>query len=90
MNNIIYKGLFKEHIKNHIKLKKAIGYKYDTEAIHLKRFDKFTLENYPDTSTLTKEIVLDWCSKKPYEAQANQCSRASMIRQFAQYLDSRY
>ena len=88
MNNITYNGPFKEHIKNHIKLKKAIGYKYDAEAIHLKRFDKFTLENYPDASILTKEIVLDWCSKKSYEAQANQCSRASMIRQFAQYLDS--
>lgn len=88
MNDIIYKGPFKEHIKNHITLKKAMGYKYDTEAIHLKRFDKFTLENYPDIFILTKEMVLDWCSKKPYEAQANQCSRASIIRQFAQYLDS--
>ena len=88
MNNIIYKGPFKEHIQNHIKLKKAVGYKYDTEAIHLKRFDKFILEKYPDATKLTKEIVLDWCSKKPYEAQANQCSRASIIRQFAQYLDS--
>jgi integrase/recombinase XerD len=88
MNKIIYNGPFKKHIQNHIKLKKAIGYKYDTEAIHLKRFDKFTSENYPDATTLTKEIVLDWCSKKSYEAQANQCSRASMIRQFAKYLDS--
>lgn len=83
MNNIIYKGPFKEHIINHIKLKKAIGYKYDTEAIHLKRFDKFIQEKYPDANELTKEIILDWCNKKPYEAQANQCSRASIIRQFA-------
>ena len=88
MNNIIYKGPFKKHIKNHVNLKKAIGYKYDTEAAHLKRFDKFIIEKYPDATNLTKEIVLDWCSKKSYEAQANQCSRASMIRQFAQYLDS--
>lgn len=88
MSNIIYKGPFKKHIQSHIQLKKAIGYKYDAEAIHLRRFDKYTLEKYPDATALTKEIVLDWCCKKPYEAQANQCSRASMIRQFAQYLDS--
>lgn len=88
MNNIIYKGPFREPLQDHIKLKKAVGYKYDTEATHLKRFDKFTREKYPDTTTLTKTIVLDWCSKKPYEAQANQCSRASILRQFAQYLDS--
>jgi integrase len=87
MNNIFI-GSFKDHIQNHIELKQAVGYKYDTEAGHLKRFDRFTLENYPNATALTKEIVLGWCSKKSYEAQANQCSRASIIRQFAKYLDS--
>jgi integrase/recombinase XerD len=88
MNDSIYKGQFKKYIQNHIQLKKAIGYKYDTEAIQLKRFDEFTIEKYPDATHLTKEMVLDWCSKKSYEAQANQCSRVSIIRQFAHYLDS--
>jgi integrase/recombinase XerD len=88
MNNILYVGPFKDHILNYIELKQAIGYKYDTEAGHLKRFDKFTLEKYPGAAALTKEIVIDWCSKKTYEAQANQSSRASIIRQFAKYLDS--
>ena len=88
MSEIIYEGPFKEHIKNHLELKRAVGYKYDTEAGHLKRFDRFTLERYPHASTLTREIVLDWCSKKTYEAQANQCARASIIRQFGKYLDS--
>lgn len=46
------------------------------------------LDHYPNATALTKEIVLDWCYKKTYEAQANQCSRASIIRQFAKYLDS--
>jgi integrase/recombinase XerD len=89
MNNaIIYVGPFKNHIQNYIKLKQAIGYKYDIEADHLKRFDNFTLEKYPQTTVLAKEIVLDWCSKKTYETQANQCSRASILRQFGKYLDS--
>lgn len=88
MHDIFYIGPFKEHIQNHIKLKQAIGYKYDAEATHLKRFDRFTLENYPDATILTKEITVNWCSKKTYEAQANQCSRASIIRQFAKYLNS--
>ena len=88
MNEIIYEGPFRDHIKNHVELKRAVGYKYDTDAGHLKRFDRFTMEKYPDTTVLTKEIVLDWCSKKTYEAQANRCSRASVIRQFGKYLDS--
>lgn len=88
MNNIIYVGPFKHHIQNHVALKQAIGYKYDTEADHLKCFDAFTSEKYSGATALTKEIVLDWCKKRSYEAQATQCSRASMIRQFGKYLDS--
>lgn len=87
MNNVFYEGPFKCHIQNHVKLKQTL-YKYDTEAAHLKRFDKFTLEKYPSAKTLTKEIVLDWCCKKTYEATANQLSRTSIIRQFGKYLDS--
>lgn len=88
MSEIIYEGPFKNHIQNHVELKKAIGYKYDTDSRHLERFDRFTLEKYSHATELTKEIVLVWCSKKTYEAQANLCSRASVIRQFGKYLDS--
>jgi integrase/recombinase XerD len=88
MCELIYEGPFKDHIKDHVELKRAVGYKYDTDAGHLKRFDRFTQEKYPDATVLTKEIVLDWCRKKTYEAQANQCSRASIIRQFGKYLDA--
>lgn len=88
MNNERYKGPFKAHIHNHVALKQAVGYKYETDAAHLERFDRFTLEKYPEATVLTKEIVLEWCSKKAHEAQANQCTRASIIRQFGTYLDS--
>jgi integrase len=88
MNNPIYTSPFKDHFQNYVDLKRASGYTFDEEAIHLKRFDTFILEKYQETTDLTKEIVLDWCSKKTYEAQANQRARASTIRQFGNYLDS--
>ena len=87
MNNYPFKGPFAERIRNHVWLKQAIGYKYETEAIHLLRFSFFTAEKYSEASTLSKEIVMDWCSKKNYEAQANQCARASILRQFAIYME---
>jgi integrase/recombinase XerD len=88
MNDITYYGPFKEHIRSYVELKRSVGYKYIIEAEHLKRFDTFTLGKYKFTANLTKEIVLNWCNKKPYEAQANQNTRASIIRQFSKYLDS--
>ncbi len=88
MNNPIYTGPFKDHLQNYVDLKKAIGCKFDAEASCLKRFDRFILEKYPETTVLTKEIVFGWCNKKTYEAQENQCRRASLIRQFGMYLNS--
>jgi integrase/recombinase XerD len=88
MNNYSYKGPFAEHIRSHVQLKQAIGYKYDTEARHLLRFSNFTYRRYPNAIVLTKEIVLEWCSKKKHETQSNQCARSSVIRQFAMYMDS--
>lgn len=87
-NNIIYEGPFAEHIKNHVNLKQAIGYKYSAEAKHLKRFDIFTIEQFPSSKELSKEIVLNWCKRKSYETRSNQRSRASIIRQFANYMAS--
>lgn len=88
MGKITYDSFFKDYMRSHVDLKQAVGYKYETEAAHLKRFDRFLVENYPLATSLTKEIVLKWCSKTSYEAQANQCARVSILRQFAKYLDS--
>jgi len=88
MCNYLFKGPFAQNIENHVKLKQAVGYKYKAEAEHLLRFSTFTAQKYLNAKELTKGIVLDWCSKKSYEAQANQCSRASILRQFAIYMDS--
>lgn len=88
MKSNIYLGPFKKHLQRHIELKRALGYKYETDAEHLMRFDRFTMQKYPNARALTKEIVLEWCNKRSYEAQANQLSRASIIRQFGKYLDS--
>lgn len=88
MCNYFFKGPFAHYIENHVKLKQAVGYKYKAEAEHLLRFSIFTDQKYSNAKKLTKEIVLDWCSKKSYETQANQCSRASILRQFAIYMDN--
>jgi len=88
MNKYNYHGPFKAYIKNFVEVKQALGYKYLTETSHLKRFDRFTAEKYNSADTLTKEIVMEWCNKKPYEKQENLCARVSVIRQFAIYLDN--
>ncbi|EQD29851.1 phage-specific integrase [mine drainage metagenome] len=71
-----------------ILLKRTVGNKYDSEVGVLKRFDRYLGKNYPTITGLPKEAVTGWCAKQPHEKPANQCSRASVIRQFAKYLDN--
>ena len=88
MNDIVYSGPFKDHIKRFVDLKQVVGCKYHTEAAHLKRFDTFTIEKGYEAEILTRQIALDWCRKQSYESQANQNARASVLRQFCTYLES--
>lgn len=84
----IFEGPFKKEMYNFISLKRALGYKYSTEPGILKRFDSYLVLHYPNNITLTKEVVTHWCAKTMHETSANQCSRASVIRQFLKYLNS--
>jgi len=88
MNNFNYHGPFETYIQDFLEVKQALGYKYLAEASCLKRFDRFTVENYHSVRALDREIVMAWCTKKLFEKQENLCARASVIRQFAIYLDN--
>lgn len=88
MSDPVFIGPLKNEMRDFITLKRAIGYKYNTEPGILRRFDAHLSLNYPSLVGLPKEAVTGWCGKTPHETSANHCSRASVIRQFAKYLDS--
>ena len=88
MNEFGFTGPLKDEMSDFILLKRSVGNKYEAEVGVLKRFDRYLTQNYPAITGLTKESVTGWCTKQPHEKPANQCSRASVIRQFAKYLDS--
>ena len=88
MNEFGFTGPLKDEMCGFILLKRSVGNKYESEVGVLKRFDQYLTQNYPAITGLPKESVTGWCAKQPHEKPANQCSRASVIRQFAKYLDS--
>jgi integrase len=88
VNEFGFTGPLKDEMSAFILLKRCVGNKYEAEVAILKRFDRHLARNSPAITGLTKESVTGWCAKQPHEKPANQCSRASVIRQFAKYLDS--
>lgn len=87
MNEFGFISPLKDEMSTFILLKRSIGNKCESEVGVLKRFDRYLARNYPAITGLSKEAVTGWCAKQPHEKPANQCSRASVIRQLAKYMD---
>ncbi|MFP5226198.1 MAG: tyrosine-type recombinase/integrase, partial [Acidobacteriota bacterium] len=72
-----------------IQHKRALGYRYDTEARVLKRFDQFCLDRGCVERRLDKTLVDAWNQKHPHEAHATWKGRMHVVRQLAIYMMQR-
>ena len=81
-----YSSMLSEHIIGLIEQKQSIGYKYQTEASILRRFDQFCQTNYPEIKELNREIVLHWCRQRPQEHPSTLQGRISPVRELAKYM----
>lgn len=83
-----YKGIFSELLPNFVVFKRALGFKYDVQAIELYRFSVFSTRFKLAVPALTKDIVQAWSSSRPNEGLKSNSNRVSILRQFALYLNS--
>jgi integrase/recombinase XerD len=81
-----YASGFAQHITGLIEQKRALGYKYCSEPRMLRRFDAFCTERYPDETTLSREIMLDWATKRPHEHPATLQNRITPVKELAKYM----
>ena len=79
-------GEFKEILENFIKQKRSLGYKCDAIQSSLRRFSEYSLNYSIKNKSLSKELVLEWTSKRKNESISTWIHRASDLRQFAFYL----
>ena len=87
MNEIHFESILREEFQNLIAMKRALGYKYDTEEGAFRRIDAFLLANGLQKKEITREICERWCRKRRYESPANHSSRISVMRVFCRYLN---
>lgn len=88
MNNPEYNSVFKIEFQDLVELKRALGFKYESEAKAFKRIDVFFIEMNLTNKCITKEICDIWCKKRSYESHANHSHRISEIRVFCKHIDS--
>ena len=82
------KSFLASQIEGFIAHKRAIGYRYDTAAGVLRRFDDFCYQWHRDNAVLSREIVNHWAERVPWESSGTRRIRIVPIRQFARFLNS--
>jgi integrase len=81
-----YSSAFSGHITGLIEQKQSIGYKYQSEAAILRRFDLFCRTHYPDVKVLSKELALAWSKQRPGEHPSTLQGRVTPVRELAKYM----
>lgn len=81
-------GCLAELLTEFVAFKRSLGFKYENEADELYRFSRFSTTLPATEPSLTKELVVAWCAKRPDEGLHNTRRRAYPVRQFGIYLNS--
>jgi integrase len=81
-----YTSLFSDNITGLIEQKRSVGYKYQSEAGILRRFDLFCSANYPEVSVLSREMALEWSRQRPGEHPSTLQGRVTPVRELALHI----
>lgn len=87
MNNPVYSSVFKNEFQDLIEIKKALGFKYDTQAAGFHRIDTFFNKNHLTEKVISKELCNEWCKKRSYESENTRSHRVSAMRVFCRHLN---
>ncbi len=86
MNKRHFFGIYAQHIKDFIALKRGLGFKYDTEENIYSLFDRFTVQRGEQTLGITRELADAWCKKNENESSSYRKHRMICLSQLAAYL----
>ena len=76
-----------DFIEDMLKYKESLGYSRRSYACFLDHFRRFLLQNYPEATFLTEQIMLHWCQRRETE-NAGFRKSVGVLREFSKYLFS--
>ena len=85
-----YRSNFSHLIERFINYRKASGsWNEPCYGLNIKLFDHFCADHYRKETTLTQQMVDDWCSKRDTETNRSHGIRIRVIKMFVDYLRRR-
>lgn len=85
----MWEGYLGELMKQHLKLRAAVGRVGEADASSLYGLNKFLLRRYPKIKTLSRIIILDYLRTKKTLNVAGRRNSVIHIRQFCKFLNQR-
>ena len=83
----VFKSPLAPLMEQFVQERRATGYRYETGAYLLERFDRFLAREAPrQGETLSRTATRKWLVKGPHESGNTQQSRFGVVRQFAKFL----
>lgn len=86
-NEVTFKSPLKDLIQGFINEKQAVGYSFDKGISMLRCFDSFLCSIPQNSVELTKDVVLQWTNRNPFESASTQAGRISLMRGLAEYMN---
>jgi len=84
--NYTYQSNFKQYIEGMLEQKRSLGSPYHRSEDYLRQFDLMCINEFPDETTLTKEIGQRWGMARDTEQKVSFQNRLAPIRELAKYM----
>ena len=79
---------FASSLEAMISYREALGFSRSSYEYKLLSFDRFCIEHYPDSETITKEMVFKWIENEVANKCSNIRDKEAAIRFFGKYLEA--
>lgn len=80
------KSSYGPHLEQFVEVKRALGFKFKTEAVILYQIDQLAEKTGESSSGITKEFADKWCKKRSHESDFYRYTRVRLMASFSSYL----
>lgn len=86
MNGMTYASSLAPHIEKYIQFKCSIGYSEKSYRVRMRQFDRFCARRFPDSDSVSEEMVLEWSRLWDGESENNRIQRMAALKGLIDYL----
>ena len=81
-----YTGIYAPYIRQFIRYKRSLGFKFESEEYIYTLFDRFTIQYGAKTVGVDRDLAAKWSEKRPNESDNNRGARIRLVARLSAFL----